>query len=293
MKKLKRAVIRYNANKNDVVFNLEKAQEVLIGILGDFQRFCDDNGIRFSVTYGSLLGAIREKSIIKWDDDIDVMMTEENFNKAIDNVDKLPSYNLSFYHYSVASKIPTNEIRLCREGYYRVLENNGSKYLCPLCIDVFLFSKISVASDEKATKKQSKILKKIKRKKSILMLKELKYNSKNRLRSIFRGFIKFFLVFISEERLHIDIDKSISVLYKPNTDYMLFSPYAGGRFWLKFEKHLLDNTIKVPFGDINVSAISSYDGFLTSVYGDWRTPYDRSGGTAQKTFFIERHDKDF
>ena len=53
----------------------------MMDILEDMQRFCDEKGLRYYLAYGSLLGAVRHKGFIPWDDDIDIWMPRPDFER--------------------------------------------------------------------------------------------------------------------------------------------------------------------------------------------------------------------
>ena len=60
---------------------LRNLQLALLDILVEFDIFARSNHIEYSISYGTLLGAIRHKGYIPWDDDVDIMMTREEWNK--------------------------------------------------------------------------------------------------------------------------------------------------------------------------------------------------------------------
>ena len=56
---------------------LKELQEIELNILIAFDKVCRDNEIKYSLGYGTLIGAVRHKGFIPWDDDIDVIMVRK------------------------------------------------------------------------------------------------------------------------------------------------------------------------------------------------------------------------
>lgn len=67
---------------------IKKVQQVLLEIMDDFDALCRKHGLTYFLTGGSALGAEREKGFIPWDDDIDVMMPRQDYDKLPELVEK-------------------------------------------------------------------------------------------------------------------------------------------------------------------------------------------------------------
>lgn len=63
---------------------LHQLQNTQIEILKVIDKFCVENDIKYSLYAGTLLGAVRHKGFIPWDDDLDICMSRENYNKFIE-----------------------------------------------------------------------------------------------------------------------------------------------------------------------------------------------------------------
>lgn len=63
---------------------LEEQKAVMLNILVKFAEFCDTHKLRYYLDAGTLIGAVRHKGFIPWDDDIDVCMPHEDYIKFVE-----------------------------------------------------------------------------------------------------------------------------------------------------------------------------------------------------------------
>ena len=67
----------------DLIERRKIVQDISRDVLKDVIAFCEKHDIEYFMIFGSLLGVIRHKGMIPWDDDIDVAMTRENYNRFL------------------------------------------------------------------------------------------------------------------------------------------------------------------------------------------------------------------
>ncbi len=62
---------------------MEELKQVELDILSDFAKFCDKNRLTYFLAYGTLIGAIRHRGFIPWDDDVDVWMPRADYDRLM------------------------------------------------------------------------------------------------------------------------------------------------------------------------------------------------------------------
>lgn len=68
--------------------DLDRLKKEMLEITDDIVTVCEKHNIKYILSYGSALGAIRHKGYIPWDDDIDISMPREDYNKFIEVAEK-------------------------------------------------------------------------------------------------------------------------------------------------------------------------------------------------------------
>ena len=108
-------------------------KKLLLDMMQYVHEFCDEKGIQYFLYFGSLLGAVRHKGFIPWDDDMDICMTRKEYERFIKCFPKGKDtrYSVMTYrdknHYQPYAKIVDN--------YTRILEREDK----PIGIYIDLF----------------------------------------------------------------------------------------------------------------------------------------------------------
>ena len=95
---MRRRVTKMIADNNQVELSIEQIHKVTLDIVKRMSDICEKIGVNYYVAYGSLIGAVRHKGFIPWDDDFDVVMLRDDYEKFCDycihHQDEIKPYKL-------------------------------------------------------------------------------------------------------------------------------------------------------------------------------------------------------
>lgn len=84
--------------------NIEKIHEVDLNIVKEVVRICEEEGLIYYMSGGTLLGAVRHHGFIPWDDDIDLAMPRDDYEKFLKIAPKLLPENIQIVNYRTDTK---------------------------------------------------------------------------------------------------------------------------------------------------------------------------------------------
>ena len=99
---------------------IRRIQLIQIELLTEFDRICRKYGLKYNINFGTLIGALRHKGFIPWDDDIDVTMYYEDCDKLYEIMQK--ELDQSKYFYRCPQTEPYHHI------IFNHLEHKGTAY---------------------------------------------------------------------------------------------------------------------------------------------------------------------
>lgn len=249
---------------------LKKIWAVELDLLRDFIRVCDQYNLRFYLDGGSLLGAIRHKGYIPWDDDIDIVMPREDYDKLLQIASdefKAPYEFQSPYH---MSNYPRSHVQIRNITTTAVLSDEVGCYNFNQGIFIDIFP-LDVVPDN------TKALNKYMRHTFILsMLRRLKYHFFSNNHKFMRFASHVLSVLIPKRVASFERYEKYCKKYSGLQDCLMeaFAFREGVKSKLRYiHSEWYTDSIIVPFEMFNITIPAGYNNVLTNMYGpNYMTP---------------------
>lgn len=245
------------------VTDIREIQQMELGIMEYIHEVCQKIGVKYFLAYGSLIGAVRHKGFIPWDDDMDICMLREDYEKLQDYLIANPderyevmSYKNNLNYVYPFMKVQDNQTYLLEEDV-RIDSNMG------IYVDIF---PVDGYEDDSVFKdKMTRLIKK--RQLSCYTFKGIT-NTKSLLNSLIR-YISVIIFYFTNTNKYIrgidDLAKSRKVDDYELVDYLIYKDMnkpVWKREWLK-------QTITGIFEGKEFMIPKNYHEILTSDYGDY------------------------
>jgi probable phosphotransferase licD4 len=237
--------------------NEEEIKEVELGVMDYIHNLCQKENINYSLAYGTLLGAVRHKGYIPWDDDVDISLKRDEYDKLYQAVlrDNDPIYKVASWENDACYPYPFYRVYDARTVY----ENNYIENDIDLgiCVDVFPFDYYADVNKEMVKLDTYRRL-------SVYTLYGI--HSKN---AGLKNIIRYLLVLVFRLTRVKTWNKKMNLLSmqandNDSIDYLM----ENKRTSTKFEKTLLDKVMDSPFEDRTYKIPEASHQILSAIYGD-------------------------
>lgn len=235
---------------------LKDVQQKMLEILVEIDRVCTENGIHYVLDSGTMLGAVRHKGFIPWDDDLDIIMTRDDYIRFTEVANKSFPDTFEFQCIENTKKYPYNFGKVFNKKTVFIEGTTKDLNICHgIYIDVFPMDYVDV-SNEKRLKRQINLINK---------LTQLRYLK------LFKTDSAWYKVLLSKlvplKWLNFACKKAMMYRYKETDKVQKLCHYGVTK--LPHDVSIFTDVIKVPFEDKCFPIPRDYDTFLKGRYGDY------------------------
>ena len=243
--------------------SLQELKEIELDILKVFDTFCKEHNIRYFLSHGTLLGAIRYKKFIPWDDDVDVLVPREDYERLLSLYSDSERYRLFCLEKNPDYRYPY--AKLC-DMTTRKVEfdyDNGIE----LGVDMDIFPLDAWDDDLEKAKREEK---RLSRARFCLGLTKLKKpDSIHPVKRFVKGIVMTWCkLFGSKHYIR-------KIMAEATKEGQTGSVYLGNKAWCVYGQRdimpakVFAESVDIEFEGAMFPAPKDYDTYLTCLYGDY------------------------
>lgn len=242
---------------------LKKLQTVELDILKQIHRFCERNEIKYSLYAGTALGAVRHEGFIPWDDDVDIVMTRNEYCKFIKAWKQNPIAGFFMENTDTDEKCSINHTKIRKNG--TILLSAGEDITQGhhgIWIDIFVFDKVKIGFWSENSIYYNGL-------KRVLLTRGNRRSSTDNIR---KKVIKKILSLVPENIRKNQLKKANHNIQKYDLleDNFRWSDTSAVQYIkVQFPKELTSSYTKIQFEDNEFLIFEDYDTLLKIEYGDY------------------------
>ena len=270
---------------------IKRSWAAQIQILDDLNKACKNAQLKCYAEWGTLLGTIRHRGFIPWDDDMDVCMSRKDYDYIVNNYSSILPENYSIVSFRSNPDFKQMLCRVVSSDHYRFDAGYMHKYSglpVALGIDIFPFDYLSQDDRYEAEREERVRL-------VYEAVNELVYfnTPPEKLETRFRKIETVCSVRIDRGgdillQLRLLLEKMFGEVEEANAKYVTLYPIWLDNHSYKFPVDYYSKSICMPFENTSINVPACYDAILRKKYGDLYMAQVRSGG-AHDYPYIDNH----
>ncbi len=250
---------------------LRRVQDHLLIIAEEIKRVCEENDIHYFLAGGTLIGVVRHSGFIPWDDDLDIGMLREDYDRFIQIAPEKLSNQFFLQTWKTDNQYcqAFAKVRM-KQTVYREANDPEKKDYQGFFVDVFPYD--NIPDDIRARKKFSKTIMAyrytMQMKGKLRPWKTAKGKAKCR---IFCSRFPFMILSLFLRRNRIIESYTKAMNKHNNNESLCVCQESGGARFGKYpiDRKYLQAYTMLSFEGIQFSCPSNFDGFLRDIYGDY------------------------
>ena len=247
---------------------LRSVQMIQLEIAMEIRRVCDALEIQYWLDFGTLLGAVRHKGFIPWDDDMDLGMFRSAYNEFLQKAPALLKEEYELISWNCDENYPHQFCKVQKKGTMYLSDAQAQDSIYGIYVDIFPYDKYPDDLDtQNKVKFQLKILRAVIRAKSHLKT-WIVYNRFSFKKWLKNLPVRIISLFFKKQNLVAKYESICTSFNNANT--CLFTAESDeeiGKVLLK--EKALSSFITLPFEEEYFSVPKYYDEYLTTLYGDY------------------------
>ena len=268
----------------------KKVWAVELDLLCELDRICKKNGIKYLIDSGTLLGAVRHKGFIPWDDDIDLIMLREDYERLIKECIHEFKFPYFLQHYKNDEFFFRGHAQLRNSETCGALIHELTNVAFNQGIFIDIFPMDSVSDEwEKLHEQYDGLIDCLC---NIEMARSKVHRSKDIISKTYNYYLK--LVFLKYQRMYEKyamMNNSVSGVSK-YIDKIAFRGKLHSKFLL-IDRGIFDKTKYMEFEFLSLPAPEEYDYLLKLYFGnDYMIPKQTPGCHAEIIFDVDKSYKD-
>lgn len=245
--------------------DITEQKKIELSVLEYFCRFCEDHNLDYFLAYGTLLGTVRHKGFIPWDDDIDIIMPRDSYDRFLMLFQYNETGNYACVNNKIDPKYPLNFSKVFDKRTV-LYEKNMQYSFSGVYIDIFPLDRVGYQSVWRSVGIYTMAF--------LHNIASIKAHKRLKRKSIVRTIVSdilYFVLKVFSPRFIVRALDSIIDIWTNKDHFTLLGNYTVSAYLRKemFSQEDYSSYVLLSFEHLQVRVPVGYKNILKQIYGDY------------------------